>query len=212
MPNWCSNSVTISSNKENIDKFEAFLNEKNGKEWFDFFYPCPEELTKVDSPNRDDNQSQQLVEKYGHADWYSWCVENWGTKWNTDAQDWSREGDSISFWFDSAWAPPTNLYEKITGEDYDVEAYYLEEGMGFVGKFSEGFDDYYEYTDSESLNDIPEDIVDNWNLRENLEEWEAENAEEEEDEEWSEDRMDVVGSNGNDGLHYDEVEENKKDE
>lgn len=211
MPNWCNNSTTISGNKEQIDKFEAFLNEKSGKEWFDFFLPCPKELTDVDSPNKTDNVNE-LIEKYGHGDWYSWSVENWGTKWNTDAQDWSRDGDSISFWFDSAWAPPTALYDKITTEGYDVEAYYLEEGMGFVGKYSEGADEYYEYTDSESLNDIPEDIVDNWNLRENLEEWEAENAEEEDEEEWSEERMDVVGSNGNDGLHYDEIEEDKKDE
>lgn len=211
MPNWCNNSTTISGNKEQIDKFEAFLNEKSGKEWFDFFLPCPKELTDVDSPNKTDNVNE-LIEKYGHGDWYSWSVENWGTKWNTDAQDWSRDGDSISFWFDSAWAPPTALYDKITAEGYDVEAYYLEEGMGFVGKYSEGADEYYEYTDSESLNDIPEDIVDNWNLRENLEDWEAENAEEEDEEEWSEDRMDVVGSNGNDGLHYDEVDEDKKND
>lgn len=211
MPNWCNNSTTISGNKEQIDKFEAFLNEKSGKEWFDFFLPCPKELTDVDSPNKTDNVNE-LIEKYGHGDWYSWSVENWGTKWNTDAQDWSRDGDSISFWFDSAWAPPTALYDKITAEGYDVEAYYLEEGMGFVGKYWEGADEYYEYTDSESLNDIPEDIVDNWNLRENLEEWEAENAEEEDEEEWSEDRMDVVGSNGNDGLHYDEVDEDKKND
>ena len=211
MPNWCNNSTTISGNKEQIDKFEAFLNEKSGKEWFDFFLPCPKELTDVDSPNKTDNVNE-LIEKYGHGDWYSWSVENWGTKWNTDAQDWSRDGDSISFWFDSAWAPPTALYDKITAEGYDVEAYYLEEGMGFVGKYSEGADEYYEYADSESLNDIPEDIVDNWNLRENLEEWEAENAEEEDEEEWSEDRMDVVGSNGNDGLHYDEIDEDKKND
>ena len=211
MPNWCNNSTTISGNKEQIDKFEAFLNEKSGKEWFDFFLPCPKELTDVDSPNKTDNVNE-LIEKYGHGDWYSWSVENWGTKWNTDAQDWSRDDDSISFWFDSAWAPPTALYDKITAEGYDVEAYYLEEGMGFVGKYSEGADEYYEYTDSESLNDIPEDIVDNWNLRENLEEWEAENAEEEDEEEWSEDRMDVVGSNGNDGLHYDEIDEDKKND
>ena len=186
MPNWCSNSITITSNKDNIDKFEAFLNEKNGKEWFDFFLPCPEELRNVDSPNETKN-TDALLEKYGHADWYSWSVENWGTKWNCDSQDWNRDGDSISFWFDSAWAPPTNLYEKIFSEGYEVEAYYLEEGMQFVGKFSDGYDDYYEYSDSESLNDIPEDIVENWNLRENLEEWEAENAEEEDDEESSND-------------------------
>ena len=44
-----------------------------------------------------------------------------------------------------------------------------------------------------------------------MEEWEAENAEEEDDE-LAEERMDIVGSNGNDGIHYDELEENKKDD
>jgi len=186
MPNWCSNSITITSNKDNIDKFETFLQEKNGKEWFDFFSPCPEELRNVDSPNKN-KDADALLEKYGHPDWYSWSIEKWGTKWNCDAQDWNRDDNSISFWFDSAWAPPINLYEKIFEEDYEVEAYYFKEGMQFVGKFSDGNDDYYEYSDSESLNDIPEDIVENWNLRENLEEWEAENAEEEDDEESSND-------------------------
>lgn len=201
MPNWCNNSVTITGNKEQIDKFEKFLNEKNGKDWFDFFAECPEELKSVDSPNNGPS-AEKLIEKYGHSDWYSWAVDNWGTKWNCDAQDWNRDGDSISFWFDSAWSPPTNLYEKITNDDYDVEAYYLEEGMQFVGKFSDGFDDFYEYSNSEDLADIPDDIVDNWNLRESLEEWEAENAEEEDEE-----RMDIIGSNGNDGIHYDVKDE-----
>ena len=181
MPNWCSNSVTISGDKDRIDRFEAFLNEKNGKEWFDFFLPCPKELTEVDSPNREEGSAKDLVEKYGHSDWYSWSVENWGTKWNADAQDWNRDEDSISFWFDSAWAPPTNLYETIFEQGYEVSADYLEEGMGFVGRFADGVDESYEYTDLASLDDIPDEIVDNWGLREQMEEYEAENSDEEEE-------------------------------
>ena len=45
MPNWCSNSVTISGDKDQIDKFEAFLNEKNGKEWFDF---CEQKIGRAE--------------------------------------------------------------------------------------------------------------------------------------------------------------------
>jgi hypothetical protein len=140
MPNWCSNSITITSNKENIDNFEAFLTEKNGKEWFDFFLPCPEELRDVDSPNKN-KDTDALLEKYGHVDWYSWSVENWGTKWNCDAQDWikveSPNGDeaSVSFWFDSPWGPPIALYQFIESNfTLQVTASYLEEGMCFVGK------------------------------------------------------------------------------
>lgn len=181
MPNWCNNSVTISGNKEQIDKFEAFLKKKNGDQWFDFFLPCPQELLDVDCPNKTDN-AEALSEKYGHPDWYSWAVENWGTKWNADAQNWNREGDSISFGFDSAWSPPTNLYEVISQQGYYVDADYLEEGMGFVGRFSDGQDESYEYTDLASLDAIPEEILENWNLREQMEEYEAENLDDEEEE------------------------------
>lgn len=175
MPNWCNNSVTISSNKENIDKFEAFLNEKNGKEWFDFFLPCPEELTEVDSPNKTKNV-EALTEKYGHADWYSWAVENWGTKWNCDAQDWvkvenpSGDESSVTFWFDSAWSPPTALYEFIESTStLNIKASYNEGGMGFVGEFVDGVDECFNYESLEDLEDIPEHLVDEWNLAEQME-------------------------------------------
>jgi hypothetical protein len=40
--------------------------------------------------------------------------------------------------------------------------------MAFVGRFCEGYDDCYEYSDVESLDDIPEEILEQWNLRESL--------------------------------------------
>jgi len=58
-----------------------------------------------------------------------------------------------------------------------VTASYLEEGMQFVGQFVDGEDDYYEYTDLESLEDIPESLVEEWNLVDSLEsreEWDDE--------------------------------------
>ena len=70
MPNWCSNSIEIQGTKEQINKFVSFLDEKNGKDWFDFFKPTPTELKE--------------------EGWYEWNVENWGTKWNCDAQDWMK--------------------------------------------------------------------------------------------------------------------------
>ena len=39
-------------------------------------------------------------EKYGHATWYSWSIDNWGTKWN--AYDTYIEGDMIQF--STAWS------------------------------------------------------------------------------------------------------------
>jgi hypothetical protein len=175
MPNWCSNSFEVQGTKEQIDKFEAFLEKGDGKNWFDFFLPTPAELSETDSSNRDEEVTNQLLEKYGAADWYSWNINNWGCKWNCDAQDWTRSNDNaISFWFDSPWGPPTALYEHITSDSMfdgmEVSATYFESGMCFVGQFVDGSDEYYEYSDLESLDDIPESLVDEYGIREMLEE------------------------------------------
>ena len=174
MPNWCNNSFKVEGDKESIDKFEAFLNEKNGKDWFDFFAPTPVEL-KEDG-------------------WYEWNVSNWGCKWNCDANNWTvneydDENLSINFWFDSPWGPPTELYQNIYsgkfGEGFNVFAEWHEEGMCFVGKFEYGDVESYDYTDLDSLDGIPEDLVENWNLREMLEDREEWDEDDEEvDEDW----------------------------
>jgi hypothetical protein len=175
MPNWCSNTFEVQASKKQIDEFENFLEKNEGKKWFDFFLPTPSELQETTSPNNDLENVDSLVEKYGAADWYSWNVNNWGTKWNCDAQDWTRSNDNtISFYFDSAWSPPTALYEFITDEiKFDgmvISATYFESGMCFVGQFIDGSDEYYEYSDLESLDDIPESLVDDYGIREMIEE------------------------------------------
>lgn len=155
MPNWCSNTITITADEPGkLQEFVDFLEEKDGKDWFDFFRPSPEELKE--------------------EGWYEWNVDNWGCKWNCDAQDWSVPEDlsSVSFWFDSPWSPPVELYNFITDStEFHVSAEYNEEGMGFVGRFVDGEDETYEYEydDLMSLDDIPEDLLENWNIRERLE-------------------------------------------
>jgi hypothetical protein len=154
MPNWCSNSFEVTASKEKIDAFEKFLEVNNGKEWFNYFAPTPKDLEE--------------------GGWYEWNVENWGCKWNCDAQDWTREGDTISFWFDSPWSPPTQLYNKIQEEGFVVKAEYLEEGMGFVGEYIDGVEETYEFEDESDLDEIPEHLVENWNLRDRFEDWDDE--------------------------------------
>ena len=108
MPNWCNNTFELVAPKEKVREFESFLNEKNGKDWFDFFLPCPAELKDGGAVSFHDEPKPDLVEKYGASDWYTWSVHNWGCKWNCDAQDWNvddydDENLSIKFWFDSPW-------------------------------------------------------------------------------------------------------------
>ena len=150
MPNWCNNTIKVQATKERIDEFEKFLNENDGKEWFTYFRPLPEELI--------------------NEGWYEWSINNWGCKWNCDANDWQRiDENTISFWFDSPWGPPLALYEFMVDEEFDVRASYHEEGMAFVGEFVDGFDNCYEYEDLDSLDFIPEHLIEDWNLRDLLE-------------------------------------------
>ena len=86
---------------------------------------------------------------------------NWGTKWNVYADDFYPENPkveltadenyeaSLSFGFDSAWAPPIGAYENYLAENQDVtiKASYFEGGMDFMGIW-EDYDDS-EYTISD---------------------------------------------------------------
>lgn len=162
MPNWCSNTITISGEPEKVKDFVNFLEEKDGKNWFDYFVEPAGE---------------------GNEEWYDYNLKNYGCKWNCDAQDWSVDEDftQVSFWFDSPWGPPTELYNTIFEHtSFDVKAEYNEEGMGFVGRFEEGIDEYYEYNFESlaSLDEIPEELVENWNLREQVEQYLEENDDE----------------------------------
>jgi hypothetical protein len=59
--------------------------------------------------------------EYGHATWYGWSVENWGTKWN------SSECEKISdtvFDFVTAWSGVPKLIEKMSCEFPDVKISY----------------------------------------------------------------------------------------
>jgi len=152
MPNWCLNSLQISGSKEELDVIEKQLTECGGKDFFDIF---------VD-PAKEDQE-----------DWYNYNLENYGCKWNCSAHEWDRTDETcINISFDSPWGPPIALYEKIESDGLSVYAQYFESGMCFVGQYTDGYDETYEYSDIESLDQIPEELVESWSLREMLEEQE----------------------------------------
>ena len=85
----------------------------------------------------------------------------------------SPDGKSVSFSFDTAWAPPLNFYDDIP---FTVTAYYYEPGMGFCGKWtSEDGDAYYEVSSDDSIEDIerniPSDILEAFNIIDDIQSW-----------------------------------------
>jgi hypothetical protein len=135
-----------------VSKMEALVAAINEGKFCNYAIPTPKELTETvagfpGEDKREAHEAQQKanLEKYGHADWYSFQTSNWGTKWDVDPYDTvTLDGNGIQFGFDSAWSPPTGVYEALVEQGFNVKAYYWESGMCFAGVWNNGDDDYYE--------------------------------------------------------------------
>ena len=85
--------------------------------------------------------------------------------------------------FDSAWSPPTTAYAKLEDMGFRIRAMYYEGGMAFAGIYEDGMDDYYDYggLDSKGIaEELPVELDEAFGISESAAEWEAENAEDEE--------------------------------
>jgi hypothetical protein len=190
MPNWCYNNLTVDGTREGVNNFiTAITTEVEGEAKIDLTapYPCPEELQiasrflSADDGTDDDEETKMLrqqyaanKEKYGSANWYDWQIDNWGTKWQPDVEEYylSNDGKNLHMNFDSAWAPPTNLIKKLS-EKFPTLQFVLsydEGGMCFAG--AEGFyagemvyNGYFEYDSVPEWNELSEadfDDDDSW--------------------------------------------------
>ena len=171
MPNWCQNGVTFThEDPAMITRIaDAYKEDRLFKE----FFPCPPELLETEPVGENFNdrvaaREEANRERFGFADWYEWAVNNWGTKWDISSDDGEptkQDLNSIMLSFSTAWTPPVGFYDKMTELGFDVVAYYLEEGMGFVGKYTnEDGDEEYTFDGREDLEDIPDDIRTFWDL------------------------------------------------
>lgn len=126
MPNWCHNKLTISH-----DDAAQIARVKDHKDnVLQAFIPCPQELLQNEG-------------------WYDWCVNNWGTKWdiNLSIIHESVDGKSIVAYFDSAWSPPLEAYQKLEKMGFKIDALYSESGMCYAGRYRDSVDDYYSTID-----------------------------------------------------------------
>jgi len=124
MPNWCSNRATISGPAPVIKEITDVLNRED----------TPLLAWMVPEPKYE-----------GDSDWYSWRVNNWGTKWDVSDVYFENqsEEDSITFEFCTAWGPCVEAFHTWAANDGRVQFSldYWEPGMAFVGSVS--FDGEY---------------------------------------------------------------------
>jgi hypothetical protein len=190
MPNWCNNVLELAHKDPAM--LERAKDAFNRQELLQEFVPVPKELQIVagsvgakDDPKQIALEDQEKVNfaKYGYKNWYDWCVNEWGTKWDIGAEGYEVEIENggLNLSFDSAWSPPIQAYEKLMELGFEVRAYYYEPGMAFAGVWDNGIDDFYEiggYTSETIVEAIPSTLDEMFCISEGMREWEEENAEE----------------------------------
>jgi hypothetical protein len=146
------------------------------------FIPCPKELTETVAQFGTNDHEKANREKYGYGSWYDFNIANWGTKWDVNSDNVAIEdANTLTAGFDSAWAPPTRAYEQLMDLGFEVEAFYYEPGMQFVGKWADGIDEYYELSGEDSTTvraSIGDELDDYFCISEQMADQEAENQEE----------------------------------
>ena len=144
MPNHCNNTLGITGPTKDIEDFIELVTNKgpdkdeNEYELFNNLLPMPKELVGTTSPSKEGNVD--LIDKYGHDNWYDWCIFHWGTKWNAyDVTEWSinEDGDnsSATIYYETAWSPVTALWMWVSNDYPTLDFYheYADEGGAFLG-------------------------------------------------------------------------------
>ena len=165
MPNWCSNRVTVwSDNTSDMQEFKELVKGENGRPFsFNSIIPMPEELHTVQSPVRimteeeieeykkehSDSEwmigtlpitqeySDELDAKYGDNNWYDWCINNWGVKWDcADGTITEEFADlELTYRFDTPWGPPQEIYNYLEARfpKIHIQWFWDEPGMEQAG-------------------------------------------------------------------------------
>jgi len=142
MPNWCFNVVEVSHDDPAL--LVAMNDAFNAKALFNTYHPMPDGV-----------------------DWRKWRVANWGVKWepefeSDECSSFSEPRTTLCMWFDTAWSPPIEFYDKLKSLGYNVVALYHEPLMNVIGTYNDGdLDDHSGYDD---LNTVPAKLREFFNL------------------------------------------------
>jgi hypothetical protein len=148
VPNHESNNTVVIGTPENIRRFvaeafvqpgEPFLDDRgttNGEDYpvlvFDLIVPPPANIEKGSCSGKHED---------GEVCWYTWHLENWGTKWGAYSQshyelryfDSGNEAEGIygrlDLRFETAWSQPTPIFEAIE-QRWDVVVHCVTQDEG----------------------------------------------------------------------------------
>lgn len=175
MPNWCNNTISLTGRakdlKEFDEKFKAPIERVSGGTLYtgkDSFEPEEGWIAYNAVPNGEDRLKvhyiNKVVQEEGYTfnnfipltreaflnDWYDWCVDNWGTKWDcgeyvsvTGLEDVDKALEenkpekelSLHYTFQTAWTPCTPVVAEMARQFpyLSVKHDFVEEGCLIVG-------------------------------------------------------------------------------
>jgi len=139
MPNWCYNIIEVTGNEKDLKSFVKKIKGKDRDFDFNTIIPYPKEYAVLDkkcNKMRDDGVNFKDIPKDGYNNGgYSWCISNWGTKWNAVEPDVSVEKNIVQISFDTAWSPSINITEKLSEmfKTLEFKHKYEEGGCDFSG-------------------------------------------------------------------------------
>lgn len=131
IPNWCYNYLEVSGPTRDLRKLVDQVKGTDTALDFNNVIPYPKKFRDLD-----ENSDGHF--KGFNSGGYQWCVDNWGTKWNVDADIQGEPIEKgITFTFDTAWGPSVLITKKL-GKLYPKLRFfhkYSEPGMCFYGTF-----------------------------------------------------------------------------
>jgi len=168
MPNWCANSLklvatTAESEKKLAEIVQELARAQTANESasiFNLIKPIPQALLDTVAGFRGhgtpeqaelEAKEQENLKTYGYKNWYDFCTTEWGTKW--DARNCDSDlpfvinGNVVTIFFDTAWSPPMGIYYALEDMGFELEATYVEQGVGYIGHYANGVDTCEEMTE-----------------------------------------------------------------
>jgi hypothetical protein len=158
MPNWCSNTLQISGNKEQLEMFKQKSISKSAMDvdifLMDGCIPMPEELAICEDITPEENAER--IAKYGYDNWYYWRLENWGSKWDAQEPYIEEDENGLTINFDTAWSPAIPYIKQVAimFPDLIFDLYFMETGEWFAGRvFAKGEEIVEQYGEPRQVDD-----------------------------------------------------------
>ena len=146
MPNWCTNWMTVKGQEEDVQAFANAVVDVEERDnevhnipatIFQKLLPMPEnghkKMTTQDGKELGYAFADPKTDGDDFINGWDWCNNNWGTKWGDCDTTFSNMGDSLEFFYQTAWSPAnyTKISEMFPNLTFIIR--FEEGGMAFLG-------------------------------------------------------------------------------